>query len=125
MNDFFRKLNLLKQEDFIWLIYFFIITFAIISNKFERNYVITNNQASLNKAKKINSTILIIAFFIYLYFVIVTIDNFDILIRNSERKDVKVAFERLIANILFLVAGAIALYADFDSNTIGTDIAIF
>jgi len=125
MNDFFRKLNLLKQEDFIWLIYFFIITFAIISNKFERNYVITNNQISLNNAKKINSTILIVAFFIYLYFVIVTIENFDILKRNSSKKEVRVAFERLIANILFLVAGAIALYADFDNNTIGTDIAIF
>jgi len=125
MNDFFRKLNLLKQEDFIWLIYFFIITFAIISNKFERNFVITNNQKSLNNAKKINTTILIVAFFIYLYFVIVTIDNFDILRKNSTKKEVKVAFERLIANILFLVAGALALYADYDSNTIGTDIAIF
>ena len=125
MDDFFRKLNLLKQEDFIWLIYFFIITFAIISNKFERNYVITNNQNNLNKSKKINTTILVVAFFIYLYFVIVTIDNFDLLKRNSNQKNVRVAFERLIANILFLVAGAIALYADYDSNTIGTDIAIF
>lgn len=125
MEDFFRKLNLLKQEDFIWLIYFFIVTFAIISNKLERNYVITNNQNALNKSKKINTTILIVAFFIYLYFVIVTIENFDILKRNSTKKEVKVAFERLIANILFLVAGAVAIYADFDSNTTGTDIAIF
>ena len=125
MNDFFRKLKLLNEEDFIWLIYFFIVTFAIISNKFERDYIITDNQNSLTKAKKINSTILIIAFFIYLYFVIVTINNFDILKRNSSRKEVRVAFERLIANILFLVAGAIALYADYESNSPGTDIAIF
>ena len=125
MEDFFRKLKLLKQEDFIWLIYFFIVTFAVISNKFERDYVKTNNQNSLNKSKKINTTILIVAFCIYLYFVIITIENFDILKKNSTRKDVKVAFERLIANILFLVSGAVALYADFDSNNIGTDIAIF
>ena len=125
MNDFFRKLNLLKQEDIIWLIYFFIVTFAIISNKYERNYVIYNNPNDLNKTKKINTSILIIAFFIYLYFVIVTIENFDILKRNSSKKEVRVAFERLIANILFLVAGAFALYADYDNNTTGTDIAIF
>ena len=125
MNDFYRKLNLLKQEDFIWLIYYFIITYALISNKFERNYIITNNKKDLNKSKKINSIILIIAFFIYLYFVIITINNFDILKRSSQKKEVKVAFERLIANILFLVAGAVALYADYDSNTTGTDIAIF
>lgn len=125
MNDFFRKLKLLKEEDFIWLIYFFIIIFALISNKYERNYVLFNNTNDINKSKKINTTILVIAFCIYLYFVIVTINNFDLLKRNSNNKEVRVAFERLIANILFLVAGAFALYADYDSNTIGTDIAIF
>lgn len=125
MNDLQRKLKLLKEEDFIWLIYFFIIIFAIISNKYERNFVLTQNQNSINNARKINSTILIVAFLIYLYFVLATIENFDLLKRNGTKKEVRVAFERLIANILFLVAGAIAIYADYDSNTIGTDIAIF
>ena len=125
MNDLQRKLKLLKEEDFIWLIYFFIIIFALISNNFERDSLIYQNNISSNNAKKINSTILIVAFLIYLYFVITTIENFDLLKRNGSRKEVRVAFERLIANILFLVAGAIAIYADYDSNTLGTDIAIF
>ena len=125
MNEFLRKLNLLKKEDFIWLVYYFVITSAIVSNFFERNYILTNNQASLNKAKKINTTILVIAFLIYLYFVVLTIENFDILKRNASRKDIRIANERLIANILFLVAGAYAIYVDFDSNTPSTDIAIF
>lgn len=125
MNDLFRKLKLLKEEDFIWLIYYFIITFALVANELERRYLINNKEPEINVAKKINSTILIIAFIIYLYFVVVTIQNFDILKKNGSRKEVRVAFERLIANIIFLVAGAIAIYADYDSNTIGTDIAIF
>jgi len=125
MNELFQKLKLLKEEDIIWIIYYFIITFAIISNMFERNFLITNNQKSINNAKKINSTILIVAFFIYLYFVIVTIQNFDLIKRNGSQKELRVAMERLVANLLFLVAGAIALYADFDNNTVGTDIAIF
>ena len=125
MNDLQRKLRLLKEEDFIWLIYFFIIIFALISNNFERDSLCNQNKTSSNSAKKINSTILIVAFLIYLYFVLATIENFDLLKRNGSKKEVRVAFERLIANILFLVAGAIAIYADYDSNTIGTDIAIF
>ena len=125
MNDLQRKLKLLKEEDFIWLIYFFIIIFALISNNFERDSLINQNKTSSNNSKKINSTILIVAFLIYLYFVVVTIENFDLLKRNGSKKEVRVAFERLIANILFLVAGAIAIYADYDSNTLGTDIAIF
>jgi len=125
MEDLTRKLKLLKEEDFIWLIYFFIVIFAIISNKYERNFLLTQNQNCSNKARKINSVILIIAFLIYLYFVVATIENFDLLKRNGSRKEVRVAFERLIANILFLVAGAIAIYADYDSSNIGTDIALF
>lgn len=125
MSELFRKLKLLKEEDFIWLIYYFIITFALVANELERRYLLDNKEPEINVAKKINSTILIIAFIIYLYFVVVTIQNFDILKKNGTRKEVRVAFERLIANIIFLVAGAIAIYADYDSNTIGTDIAIF
>ena len=125
MSDLERKLKLLKEEDFIWLIYFFIIIFAIISNKNERISLLFNNPKYGNNARTINSIILIIAFLIYLYFVIVTINNFDLLKRSGSNKDVRVAFVRLIANILFLVAGSIAIYADWESNTTGTDIAIF
>jgi len=124
MDVFLRKLNLLKKEDFIWLVYYFVITASLISNFFERNYVIANNQNSLNKVKKINTTILIIAFLIYLYFVTLTIENFDILQANGTNKDIRIANERLIANILFLVAGAYAIYVDFDSNNPNTGIGI-
>lgn len=124
MSNVLRKLQLLKQEDFIWLIYFFIVTFAIISNNLERKSVIYNDSFSRKKASKINTTILIIAFFIYLYFVLITFDDLKNLQRIATKKEVKVTFERFIANLLFLVAGAIAIYADYDSNTIGTDIAI-
>ena len=125
MSEFTRKLKLLNEEDFIWLIYFFIITFALISNHNERNYLFTNNEKSINNARKINTIILIVAFFIYLYFTLVSFNNLEILKRNSNKKEVKVAFERLIANILFLIGGAFAIYADYDSNTTNADIAIF
>ena len=125
MNTFLRKLELLKKEDFIWLVYYFIITAALVSNTFERNFVITNNQKSLNTVKKINTTILIIAFLIYLYFVILTIENFDILRNNGTQKDIRLANERLILNILFLVAGAYAIYVDYDSNNPGPGFGIF
>lgn len=125
MNALDRKLKLLNEEDFIWLVYFFVIIFAIISNKNERIYLLFNDQKYGNKAKNINSIILIVAFVIYLYFVIVAYNNLNSLKLNGFNQNYRVAFERLIANILFLVAGAIAIYADWDSNTTGTDIAVF
>ena len=41
--DVFARLKRLKNEDFIWIIYFFIAAFAIFSNKLEREYVLNNN----------------------------------------------------------------------------------
>ncbi|MBQ7030894.1 MAG: hypothetical protein IJN13_00795 [Bacilli bacterium] len=124
MDKLSRQLKLLKEEDFIWLIYYFIVTFALVANYFERNSILNNNKVSLKNAQKITTTILVVAFFIYLYFTLVSIDNLEFLKRNGNKKEVKVAFERLIANILFLVAGAIAIYADYDSNTSSIDIGI-
>lgn len=124
MDKFNRQLKQLKEEDFIWLIYFFIVIFALVANRFEENFLLTQNKSSQKNAQKITTTILIVAFFIYLYFTLVAFDNFEYLKQNGNSKDVKVAFERLIANILFLVAGAIAIYADFDSNTSSIDIGI-
>lgn len=119
MDKFNRQLKQLKEEDFIWIIYYFIITFALIANYYERNYIYTNNINSKNKANKISSTILIIAFFIYLYFTIISYDNLKYLINNNgNNRDIRISYERFITNSLFLIAGIFAIYVDNDSNNI-------
>ena len=125
MEELFYKLKLLKEEDFIWLIYFFIIIFSLISNKYEKSYLYTNNKQDLEYASKITTTILIVAFFIYLYFVIVSYNNIEVLKRTSNQKEVKIAYERLITNIIFLIGGAISIYADYDSKQNNSNFAIF
>ena len=44
--DILRRLKILRTEDFIWITYFFIAAFAIFSNFFERDFVITSNNTS-------------------------------------------------------------------------------
>ncbi len=124
MSEVTRKLKELKIEDYIWLVYYFIVTFAIISNQYERNYVITKDKSSQKKSNKINRTILITAFFIYLYFVLLSFKNIDILKRKGNTKEVRYAFQNLIAQILFLVGGAYSIYADFDAKNTDVDVAI-
>lgn len=125
MDKFNRQLRQLKEEDFIWLIYFFIVIFALVANRFEENYLLTKNRDSQRKTQKITTTILIVAFFIYLYFTLTSFDNLEYLKNHANKKEIKVAFERFLANILFLLGGAFALYADYDSNTTNIDIAGF
>ncbi len=126
MNELLRKLKLLRNEDIIWLIYYFIVTFALISNRFEKNYIINNeNIQSRNTSRKINTTLLIIAFFIYLYFTVVAFQDIELLKQNSTKKEVRISYERLITNLIFLAGGIMTIIADFDDNTNDVDLAIF
>ncbi len=118
MNELLRKLKLLRNEDIIWLIYYFIVTFALISNRLEKNYLLNNeNVQSRNTSRKINTTLLIIAFFIYLYFTVVAFQDIELLKQNSTKKEVRISYERLITNLIFLAGGIMAIIADFDDNT--------
>lgn len=117
-NDLLKKLQLIKEEDYIWIVYFFIVLFAIISNYFEKNYLFTKNKSSYIKYKNINTTILIVAFFIYLYYVILSYDA----LKNGKYSFN--SFLRLVGAILFLVAGGIYVYADYSSNNESVDIEI-
>ena len=125
MEDVKRKMQLLTTEDFIWLIYFFIVIFSLIANSFSESYLITKNKKERNAARNINITLLIIAFFIYLYFVLVAIDDINILKPNATGRQRKVAMERLITTLVFLVGGALSIYTELDDNQGDIDLAIF
>lgn len=122
MSEILKQLKLLNNEDIVWYIYFFIIIFALFTNKLEKDYLFSKDFQKKKLAQNINTIILIIAFFIYLYFLSVSWKN----IQNTKLslKERRINLERLIVNILFVVAGAIAIYADIDSNS-NLDIAIF
>ena len=125
MDELSKQLKLINKEDIVWYIYFFIITFALITNNLEKNYLLTKNKNSKILAQKINTTILVVAFFIYLYFLSVSLENNNNARLKHNIKDERISFERLIVSLLFLIAGAIAIYADYDDNRTNTDIGIF
>ena len=124
MKDWERKLNKLKIDDFIWLIYFFIVLFSLISNSFERKYLFTNNKKYRNVGRGITLSLLIIAFFIYLYFVIDSIEDINILKTNNDPNRKRVAMERLITTLVFLVGGALSIYTEIDDKGGDVDLAI-
>ncbi len=125
MNNFKRKLELLNKEDLIWLIYYFIVTFAVIANNLRKKYYYTYDLKSLNLSKGIVTTILIVALFIYLYFVITTIDNIKLIKENISNDNIRVEMERLVSATLFLAGGIIAILANIDANTSNIDIGFF
>ena len=80
MNDVEKKLKRLKNEDIIWIIYFFIVVFALYSNKLDRDYLLKKDKEAYKREKSINITIFFVAFFIYLYFLLLLTE--DILLQT-------------------------------------------
>ena len=67
-NELNDKLKQLKIEDFIWLIYIFIIFLSWYSNSLERKYFIYKDKESKEKYRKIMIFIFSILIVVYFYF---------------------------------------------------------
>ena len=118
------KLKRLSNENLIWVVYFFIVIAALLSNAYEEYFLKTGDLRKQKIFKTLNITVFSIAFFIYLYFVIISYEEVEELKRTSTKKEVINAHVRLIASILFLVAGGLALYTEINQDTPDTDIGV-
>ena len=110
--DIREKLQKLKIEDFIWIVYFFIAAAALYSNKDEREYLLYNNQKAYREKKNINITIFIIALIIYIYFVLNTVEDLSRMPRNFQNPEFVNRYAQLVAALLFLVGGIIYLVVE-------------
>ena len=109
MNDVEKKLKRLKNEDIIWIVYFFIVVFALYSNKLDRDYLLKKDKNAYKREKSINITIFFVAFFIYLYFLLLLTEDLGSMEKNFDDPNYRSTFIQLIAAILFLIGGAIYL----------------
>ena len=118
------KLQRISEENFIWVVYFFIIIAALLSNAYEKYFLDTIDLRNQKIFRTLNITIFCVAFFIYLYFVIISYENVQELRESSTKKEVISAHVQLIASLLFLVAGGLALYAELNRDEPDTDIGV-
>lgn len=118
------KLQRINEENFIWIIYFFIIIAALLSNAYEKYFLETKDFRNQKIFKTLNITIFCVSFFIYLYFVIISYENVQELKESSTKKEVLQANIQLIASLLFLVAGGLALYNELNKDEPDTDIGV-
>ena len=102
MKDISENLKELEIEDFIWIVSLFSACFALLSNKLEKDYLYTHNLSKEKEYKTINIALLVIAFFIYLYFMMLNYKR----IKNSTHQSFK---QMRINNANFLAATLIVL----------------
>ena len=124
MNDISKKLKRLRNEDFIWIVYFFIVVFALYSNKLDRDYILKKDNEAYKREKYINITIFFIAFFIYLYFLLLLTEDLGSMEKNFNDPVYRSTFIQLIAAILFLIGGSIYLINEITRKDDALDVGL-
>ncbi len=123
MENIDKRIKQINIENFIWIIYFFIIGLCLYANSYEKKYFCTNDLLAKEKYRKITITIFIIAVIIYSYFFIDSYEGLkDIDGTNNKRK--KYLNElNLLSTSLILISGFIFLYISIVDVNLDTEIA--
>lgn len=69
MNEINKRLEQIETENYIWIIYFFIIGLCLYANSYEKKYFCNNDIVAKEKYRNLTIIIFVIAIIIYIYFV--------------------------------------------------------
>lgn len=121
MANLSQILQELETEDFIWIVYSFIVLGAIISNVLERDWIIKHEDKSRKEFRFINITIFFVSFLIYLYFVYLNYKHIKETRNNVSLKQLFLQEANFVAACLFLIGGIIYLFTEIFGTTIDTE----
>lgn len=118
-----KKLEEIKIEDYIWIIYIGIIFFSWYANSLEKNFFINKNEKSKDKYRNVMIVIFSVLVIVYFYFFKDSWDSFKNIykIKNKQTKDlITLSF---IASLLILISGIIFLYIAFKDENLDVELA--
>lgn len=117
------RLEDIKIENFVWVIYIGIIILSWYANSKEVNYLLYNDEESRQEYQNLLILIFSILFIIYFYFVKDSYKNYlNLSIYDSEKKK-QLTFASFIGSLLILISGVIFLYIAIVDENIDTEIA--
>ncbi len=116
MDDVREQLKELKVEDFIWIIFIFVSIMAIVSDKYEKDWVVSKKTSSYKTYKGINIFLLGISFLVYLYFVLLSYKKYKSSLKNKKVSELFFSKINLFAASLFLIGGLLNIFIEVNSN---------
>ena len=118
-----ERLKQIKAENYVWVIYIFLIILCFISNYYEKSYFLTNNQISKEKYRNILIFIFSVAVLVYTYFLYDSYKDYKNLSIYDNKKKKDFTKYSLIGSILIFIAGAIFLYIAINDQDIEAELA--
>lgn len=122
-EDLEKRLNELKTEEFIWIIYIGIIVFSFYSNSLERDYFITGNLDSRNKYRNTLIIIFSILIVVYTFFLKESIDDIRNLKQTDSKRRKTFVYLSFIASLFIAISGAIFLFIAISDENIDVELA--
>ncbi len=123
MREMLDRLEDIKIENFIWVIYIGIIILSWYANSKEVNYLLYNDEESRQEYQNLLILIFSILFIIYFYFAKDSYKTYlNLSIYDSEKKK-QLTFASFIGSLLILISGVIFLYIAIVDENIDTEIA--
>lgn len=119
MNNYDR-IKSIQIEDYIFIIYYVIITLSLYSNKIEREYLITGNNDKKEVYRILLFIIFGIAFLVYLYYFISSLNDLK---DSDDCYTYKLNQLSTLASFLVLISGCIYLYIIFSDNNLSVELA--
>lgn len=122
MKEKLDRLNDIKTENIIWVIYIGIIVLSFIANNYETNYIKYNDNKSKDDYR--NLMLLIFSILVIVYFRILKDSLRDVkktsYLNNKVSKLNKLSF---IGSLLVFISGVIFLYIIYNDTDIDVEIA--
>jgi len=109
MNDKFDRLEDIKIENFVWLIYIGIILLSYFANYKEKNFILYGDEKSRKEYQNLLILIFTILLFIYYYFAKDSYDDLKALTPFDSNKKVYLHSASFIGSLLILISGIIFL----------------
>lgn len=123
MESIEERLQEIKIEDYIWVIYIIIIILSWYANSKEEDYLINNNNKSKEEYRNIMIFIFDVLVIIYFYF---TKDSYNGVknLRNTDTEKKKyLTYASFIGSLLILISGVIFLFISISDEDIDVELA--
>ncbi|MGN1324133.1 MAG: hypothetical protein ACI4VR_02900 [Bacilli bacterium] len=123
MNSKLDRLQDIRIENYIWVIYIIIIFISWYANSKEKKFILYNDEVSRREYQNLLVLIFSILLIIYYYFTKSSYDDLNELTINDSNKKIILTYASFIASLLILISGMIFLTIAIMDEEIDVELA--
>ena len=121
MNE--KRIKQIDVENFIWIVYIFLIGLCLYANCFEKKYFETGDLNSKETYRSLTIIIFVIALIVYIYFFIDGYDGIKNMNPNTSKNTRDLNNLSFIGSSLILISGIIFLYIAIVDKDLAVELA--